>query len=258
MNEKTQEVLGWLQTTILEVWQGDRFKEWLLFMAKFHSYSARNALLIMTQRPDATMVAGYRKWQGMGRQVKKGEKGISILAPIRRKRETEDGEEDVVGGFRVAKVFDIAQTDGEDVPALAEPVEGDADALLERLVDLVAAEGLTLHTDTEKGYYSRSRQEIGIPAGSTLERAKILAHELAHHHTPPGCVRAPEEVIAEASAFVVMTAHGYDVELPAAEYVAVWATRMDLDGLTECAVAIQQIADTLLQKVRPGVAVAAG
>src|SRR3712207_5497160 len=107
--------------------------------SKFHRYSFNNQLLIFLQRPDATLVAGFRRWQELGRQVRKGERGISILAPCRYRAKIEDehGDEQTVHrltGFRVAYVFDVGQTEGE-------PIE-DLDAVRPKLLEGEAPEGL--------------------------------------------------------------------------------------------------------------------
>lgn len=107
----------------------------LQVVSKFHRYSFNNHLMIFMQRPDATVVAGFNRWKSLGRFVKKGEKGIAIFAPCKYKTVVEDqaGEETSllqVGGFRVVYVFDISQTEGEDLPDLdvVRPTLLDADA----------------------------------------------------------------------------------------------------------------------------------
>ena len=132
-------ILKSLETGVENIFTGDKYAQYLQTMSKFHRYSFNNTLLIAMQRPDATLVTGYRNWQTMGRQVKKGEKGITILAPapIKRKKEQEildqnnkpllDGNgkpkteevEVVIPHFKPTTVFDISQTDGEPIETLA-------------------------------------------------------------------------------------------------------------------------------------------
>src|SRR5690242_4478341 len=105
----------------------ETFGAWLRARSAFHDYSFNNTLLIVSQRPDATQVAGYRTWQKLGRQVRKGEHGIRILAPCVVKRETDEGEERSAMFFRTVSVFDVSQTDGEPLPELEyRSLEGDA------------------------------------------------------------------------------------------------------------------------------------
>src|SRR5438034_10369906 len=119
----------------------ETFAAWLRARAAFHDYSFANVCLIVSQRPDATRVAGYKTWQKLGRQVRKGEHGIRILAPCRVKVAEADQHADKrdayrVVGFRCVSVFDVAQTEGEPLPELEyRPLEGDAPA---DMVDLLA------------------------------------------------------------------------------------------------------------------------
>ena len=127
---------------------------YLSVTARFHKYSWTNCLLIAMQRPNATHVAGFRAWLGLGRHVRKGEKGIAILAPIitKRKRDTKEQQQDdssstpkhsAISSDSAVVVFDIAQTDGQDLPELA-TVKGEPKQYLERLKALVASHAIAL------------------------------------------------------------------------------------------------------------------
>ena len=109
-----------LEQGVKDVFTSDKYIEYLRFMSKFTSYSFNNTMLIFLQKPDASLVAGYKSWQQKGRQVRKGEKGITILAPCPHKKEveTEDGEKQTISwtSFRAVSVFDVSQTDGEELP----------------------------------------------------------------------------------------------------------------------------------------------
>src|SRR5690625_4915918 len=107
-----QAALERLQTAVFDLLTSDGWIKALRFRAQFHSYSFFNSLLILSQLPTATLVSGYRKWKEMGRQVRKGERGIRILAPMLRK-DPDDEERKVLTGFREVSVFDVSQTDGE-------------------------------------------------------------------------------------------------------------------------------------------------
>jgi antirestriction protein ArdC len=127
-----------LTEAVQSIVPGEDWERMLRTAAKFHRYSFHNQLLIFLQRPDATLVAGFRRWQQLGCHVRKGEKGIAIFAPCsyRTKVETEDGEEQTlqsIRGFRVVYVFDISQSEGEELP--------DLDAVRPKLLDAAAPEG---------------------------------------------------------------------------------------------------------------------
>ncbi len=161
---------------------------YLQTLSRFYSYSAHNCALIALQRPDATRVAGYRAWQALGRQVKKGAKGIAILcpAPIRAKADT--GEDTVIAlRFRIGYVFDVADTEGDTLPALTvHAVAGDRyDALLGHLTAIATRGGLSvafkprLVQDANGVSYGDGRIELkqGNPSGNLC---KTLIHEWAH------------------------------------------------------------------------------
>src|SRR5215218_5239024 len=137
-DERLAAVLATLERGVEAMLTSDGFAAYLRAMARFPGYSARNVALIHAQRPDATRVLGYRAWQALGRQVRRGERGIRLLAPYRRTIGDTKGEGDeagderatVITGFGVATVFDIAQTDGEPLPAPTAPrlLAGDSPA----------------------------------------------------------------------------------------------------------------------------------
>ena len=116
LRRRIDDSLDTLARAVDDVRASESFRRYLDVQAKFHHYSWRNTMLIAMQRPDATQVAGYRAWQKLDRQVRKGEKGITICAPCPWKRETDDGETEQGIFFRGVCVFDIGQTDGPDLP----------------------------------------------------------------------------------------------------------------------------------------------
>src|SRR5690554_1322316 len=119
---KHNEALATLQTKVADMLNSNTWKEALAFRKNFHQYSMTNVLLIWAQKPDATQVAGYRKWQELGRQVRKGEKSLAVLAPIIVKdKDSDDPNARKLVGFKTARVFDISQTDGDDIPTLPTP-----------------------------------------------------------------------------------------------------------------------------------------
>lgn len=138
--EKRQEALNVVQAGLKELnqalrrGQSEQMRRYLSAMARFHRYSYGNVLLIFSQMPEATHVAGYRAWKELGRSVKKGEKGIGIIAPFAYKQADEDTSETerTIRGFRVVHVFDVSQTEGDELPELA-TVEGDPGENLRRI-----------------------------------------------------------------------------------------------------------------------------
>ena len=244
----------------------ETFGAWLRARATFHDYSFGNVCLIVSQRPDATQVAGYKAWQKLGRQVRKGEHGIRILAPCRVKAsETAEagGERDVyrVVGFRVVAVFDVAQTDGEPLATLDyRPLEGDAPAEMVELLEKVAANaGLRIEYRTPEiagahGYLRRSESLIVIDSDqSPAMRAKVLAHELGHYYDPTladspdlyAAHRGDCEAVAESVAYVICAHFGIDAGPSAVGYVAGW-TDGNADRVRDLAERIDHAAAAIL------------
>lgn len=234
---------------------------YLEFAATFHNYSLNNLLLILCQRPDATRVAAYRKWQSLGRQVRKGEKSIGIFAPMVRKSEDADGKERrYVSGFRIVSVFDVSQTDGDALPEdVTRPtlLDGEApEGLWESLAGVVAEHGYTLRLGPsehgENGYTRPSDKVIQVTEGlSAAQSCKTLAHEIGHMllHTEDATLcadalahRNVAEVEAESIAHLVMAEHGIPTETYSLPYIAGWS-----DGKTEI---IAVTADRVLKTSR--------
>ena len=240
----------------------ETFAAWLRARATFHDYSFGNICLIVTQRPDATQVAGYKGWQKLGRQVRKGERGIRILAPCRIKAADDDGGDAFrVVGFRSVAVFDVAQTDGEPLPELEyRPLAGDAPTELVELLDKVAANaGLRVEYRTPEvagahGFLRRSESLIVVdPDQAPAMRAKVLAHELGHYFDPVlasdpqlyGGHRGDCEAVAEAVAYVVAAHFGLDAGPAAVGYVASW-TDGNADRVRDLAERIDTAAAAIL------------
>ena len=197
---RVEEALERLESGVTWILDGEEFKRYLSVAARFHRYSANNCLLILMQRPDATRVAGYRVWQQLGRQLRKGEKGIKILAPISRKVKSEADEDEETGeavralvGFKTTTVFDISQTDGEELPEAPRPGDLDpqegaqiAGKVYEGLSRFCEAEGVAVDLEErrrgEYGSYQRRERRITLNAALPVtEKTTTLAHELAHH-----------------------------------------------------------------------------
>ncbi len=240
--------LDTLAEAVDEVRASDIFRRYLDVQAKFHRYSWCNSMLIASQQPDATQVAGYRAWQKLGRQVRKGERGIAIFAPCPWKREnTDTGEEESGMFFRVAHVFDVAQTDGDELPTVDVPtIASAADDLLDSLKTVASKRGIavafTAQPGTRMGVSMHGSVEVA-PDHPTGQQAKTLAHELAHealHWEDRGpLTRSIAELEAESVAYVVCAHVGLDVEVRASRYIALW------DGDSKALRAsLERIADT--------------
>lgn len=246
----------------------ETFKQFLAMQARFHRYSWHNSILIATQRPDASQVAGYRTWQSLGRQVRKGEKGIAIIAPCPFKREVKksEAEAQTIDGifFRVVHVFDIAQTDGEDLPTVEVPtVEAMADRLLADLFRVAASRGIRVDfRPLTSGAFGVSKSgAIDVDnRHASGQQAKTLAHELAHealHWNIEGPItRNIAELEAEAVAYVVCVHFGLDVELRASRYIAVW--QGDSKGLRGSMDRITKTAREIIDSIESGSEAAMG
>ncbi len=220
----------------LRAGKSEELTAYLAAMGRFHRYSFTNMMLIVSQRPDATRVAGFSAWKKLNRFVKKGEKGIMIIAPmIRPKSEDDDDKKNAIRGFRAAYVFDIAQTEGDDLPAPLE-ASGDPGAFTARLTDLYSALGITLvEVDDLGGALGRSSGgRVEIQAGlCPAEHFQVLVHELAHEqlHQVKGVerpVKMVRELEAEAVAAVVSSAIGLDAIRSSADYIQLYSGDVEL------------------------------
>jgi antirestriction protein ArdC len=227
---------------------------YLKAIGRFHRYSLHNVLLIASQKPEASYVAGFRTWNQLGRFVKKGEKGILILAPIvRRKSENEDEREEStsIAGSRAAYVFDVSQTDGKELPHIG-MVQGDPREYGERLHTFVHAQGISVEYSSEiapaRGTSSGGHITL-LPGQSPAEEFSTLAHELAHELLHRGDRRGStsrriRETEAEAAAFVVCHAVGLETGSAACDYIQLW--NGDAQLLTESLGHVRQAASQML------------
>ena len=213
------------------------WEQWAQTYAKFPRYSPGNVLLIMSQRPDATMVAGYHAWQGLGRQVQHGEHGISILAPLIKKapdpeRPSEPPKARLIG-FKAATVFDLSQTQGRDL-ALPDPapVQGDRlHALLHALIASAVPVPVSFAPLADAfGVWSPTEQRIQIKADADPnQQLKTLFHEWSHSigvQTPEQAQTrhvGTEEITAETTAFILSRSVGLDTAEYSQGYVASWS-----------------------------------
>jgi len=220
----------------LEQGHSEGLTSYLTAMGKFHNYSFGNILEIARQKPDATRVAGLYAWNQLGRNVRKGEHGIRILAPvigIRRKKDSE-AEKDirtqnqgVLVGFRSAYVFDVSQTDGKELPELSGKVSGDVGERRERLIDFTIAQGIQLEFKESIAPalgVSYGGKIVLFPGQSTAEEFSTLVHELAHEmlhkaERRTATTKIVRETEAEAIAFVVGQTIGLNTGRASADYI---------------------------------------
>lgn len=237
-----------LHDGITTLTSGEDWQRYLAVAARFHRYSFLNTLAILTQRPDATRVAGYQRWQTLGRQVRRGEHGIRILAPCTYRTTTDDpstadrvsddnATRTVLRGWKVARVFDVSQTEGDPLPEVPVAVlDGDAPAgLRDQLAGLIRAEGFTFilgplpeHPGAFGVTHHLARTVIVRGDVPPAQQAKTTAHELAHvllhgEHRGTDFDRSRAEIEAESVAFVVCAASGLATGAYSFGYVASWS-----------------------------------
>ena len=267
--ERLREITDGIEQGIKELFESEKYMRYLSVMSRFHRYSVNNTMLIYMQKPDATLVAGFSKWRDtFHRTVKKGEKGIQILAPIPYKKKVETEKVDAAGQpaigpdgkpmkeiqeidatlFRVAYVFDVSQTEGKELPTIGvAELGGDVvnyDKMLEGLRQVSPVPiGFEEIAAGAKGYYSPAESRIAIQQGmSELQTIKTAIHEIAHaklHAVTPDEKAAPEdkkdrrtkEVEAESIAYTVCQHFGIDTSDYSFGYVAGWSSGKEMKEL---------------------------
>jgi antirestriction protein ArdC len=239
--------------------RNETLQKYLDAMSRFHQYSWSNSLLIAMQMPEATYVAGFRRWLELGRHVRKGEKGIGIVAPMAYRQRDEGSSSDdsdaVIRGFKVVHVFDVSQTEGEELPQLA-AINGNADGLLPALENVVRKSGIgLLYEELPPGTKGVSRKgEIAIASGLTpAERFAVIAHELAHEwmhdkEARQGLPRTVRETEAEAVSYVVCRSFGFDCSTRSSDYIQMY--RGDKDTLMSSLERIQRTACRMIESLQ--------
>lgn len=288
--QQMKEITERLEQGVKDIFTSEMYTTYLRTMAKFHNYSFNNTLLIAMQRPDATLVAGFQAWKNkFNRYVKKGEKGIQIIAPapIKEVEEREKIDKDtglavlnengepeierveyVVPRFRLTTVFDISQTDGEPIPSLevnelTASVKGYA--LLTAAIEQVSPVPMRFDeiAGDAKGYYSDVDKEICIQVGmGESQTIKTMIHEVAHamlHNSDLMKQRGEEkdrltkETEAESIAFTVCSALGIDTSDYSFPYVASWASGKEMKELKDSMDTIRLTAADFLEKLEAAV-----
>jgi antirestriction protein ArdC len=252
--EKRSEQREQVERAVRELLTGDGWRRWAETRATFHDYSMGNCMLIAMQRPDATQVAGFKSWQTLGRQVRKGERSIRIMAPmVVKDRQAEDDDATRVL-FRAVPVFDIGQTDGEPLPEPpCEPITGDShERYLEPLKDLARSMGIAVYeyepTSAAHGFYDEKGKRIVISTDLAPNgKVRTLIHELAHAHgvTYKDYSRGEAEVIVETAATIVCGSLGLDTSGESIPYIAGWGESGDLDAIRKHAETVDTIARSI-------------
>ena len=272
--EQVNEIMEQLEKGVTELFESEKYKEYLTCMSKFHSYSLNNTMLIAMQKPDATLVAGYNAWRDKhGRIVRKGEKGIKILAPYTYKVEVDievEGENPKKvekRGFKPTYVFDVSQTEGKDLPTIVvNELSGDVndyDKLFRalRLVCPVRVDFEDIGTGA-KGYYNTTEKRIALKTGmSQIQTIKTLAHETAHAMLHSKEAMDPDhpvdqrtrEVEAESVAFTVCKKYGLDTDDYSFGYIAGWSSDKDAKELRSSLERIRATADKMITGINKSI-----
>jgi antirestriction protein ArdC len=265
------ELLATLADGVAELTNSTAWRAWLDVQRRFHRYSWGNTLLIAAQCPDATRVAGFHAWLRLGRHVRKGEHGIAILAPVvprLRVVDADSGDERWVAGrphaFRVAHVFDVSQTDGEELaaPPVTRLEGGDPKDWYTQLRDVAHGLEFTVEEDylpdDVNGDCNHALRRIRIEVrNGQCQQVKTLAHELGHailHADRAGLCREQAELEAESVAYIVCAGLGIDTSEYSFGYLAVWAGggEQARRAIAESAQRIQTAAHRVLDAVTPG------
>ena len=270
--EEVKAITEKLEKGIQDLFESDNFKNYLKTLSKFHHYSLGNTILIAMQKPDATLVAGYTSWQkNFQRHVKKGEKGISILAPTPYKKKVEvekvdpatgdkakEIQEIVVPAFKVVNVFDVSQTEGKELPSIGvNELTGDVahfDKVLESLKRScpVPIEFEEIRNGA-KGYFQAAENRIAVQKDmSQVQTVKTFIHEMAHqklHSDDPELSRNAKEVEAEAVAYTVSQHFGIETSDYSFGYIAGWSKGKELAELKDSLDRIRTAADELITDI---------
>jgi hypothetical protein len=244
----------------LNAGQSDMLAAYLRIMARFHNYSFGNILQIARQRPAATHVAGFGKWKELGRFVKKGEKGIQILAPVTGYRRKEELEQEtdakparILIGFRAVYVFDIEQTEGAELPEFGRAITGEVGGNRDRLIAFLDGQGIRLEFSENiapaLGVSYGGRIAL-LPGQSKAEEFTTLVHETAHellHKAERRTMTTAvvRETEAESVAFIVGQAVGLEMGTASSDYIQLYHGNASL--LAESLEVVQRTASTILR-----------
>ncbi len=289
LQNQVKEITDKLEQGLKELFESEKYKLYLNTMSKFHNYSFNNVLLIAMQKPDASLVAGYTAWKNIHhRQVKKGEKAIKILAPapytiksirdkldpITNKPVLDDNGKAVQEeieikrpAFKVVNVFDVSQTEGEELPTIGvDELTGDVEKYSQLFNAIESISPVPVAFEKIRGgahgYYHLSEKRIAIDEGmSQLQNLKTLIHEISHaklhdidHNKPTKqqkdqIDRRTREVQAESIAYTVCQHYGLDTSDYSFAYVAGWSSGRELAELKESLDIIRATASEMINGI---------
>ena len=286
--EKLKEITDRLEQGITELFDSERYKEYLKVMSKFHNYSFRNTVLIAMQKPDASLLAGFSAWKNnFERNVMRGEKGIKIIAPSPYKIKQEmqkidphtqkpiigkDGKpvteekEITIPAYKVVSVFDVSQTEGKELPDIAvDELTGDVDRYKDFFAALEKTSPVPIAFENigggSHGYYHLEDKRIAINEGmSELQTLKTAIHEIAHaklhdidlnapKDEQPRVDRRTREVEAESVAYTVCQHYGLDTSDYSFGYVAGWSSGRELSELKSSLETIRSAAAEIINSI---------
>ena len=286
--KRLDEIMEKLEQGVKDVFTSDKYVKYLSTMAKFHDYSFNNILLIAMQRPDATLIAGYQAWKkNFGRNVMQGEKGIRILAPspykIKQNVEKKDSvtgktligndgkpvmeeKEVTIPAYKVVTVFDVSQTEGKELPTIADELTGDVKQYEDFFAALERTSPVPIGFEKIKGgahgYYRLDEKRIAIDEGmSELQNLKTAIHEMAHakmhdidlNASPEQQQARPDrrtrEVQAESVAYIVCQHYGLETSDYSFEYIATWSSGREIAELKESLTVIRNTASELIKDI---------
>ena len=287
--EKLKEITDRLEQGIAELFDSERYKEYLKVMSKFHNYSFRNTVLIAMQKPDASLVAGFSAWKNnFERNVMRGQKGIKIIAPSPYKIKQEmqkidphtqkpiigkDGKpvteekEVTIPAYKVVSVFDVSQTEGKELPDIAvDELTGDVDRYKDFFAALEKTSPVPIAFENieggSHGYYHLEDKRIAINEGmSELQTLKTAIHEIAHaklhdidlnapkDEQQPHVDRRTREVEAESVAYTVCQHYGLDTSDYSFGYVAGWSSGRELSELKSSLETIRSAAAEIINSI---------
>lgn len=284
--DRLKEITDRLEQGVTELFESERYKEYLRVMARFHNYSFNNTLLIAMQCPGATRLAGFQTWKKFGRHVKKGEKGIKVIAPAPYKTTITVGKSDphtlqpilgadgkpvkeekevVVPRYKVVSTYDVSQTEGKPLPTIATPLMGSVDSFDDFIAALEQVSPVPIGFEdisgSAHGYYNPMEKRIAVREGlSEQQTLKTLVHEISHaklHDVDlskpkdecPQIDRQAMECQAESVAFTVCQHFGMDTSGYSFGYVAGWSSGKELKELRSSLEIIRNTAAEIIDGV---------
>lgn len=284
--DRLKEITDRLEQGITELFESEHYKEYLRVMSRFHNYSFNNTLLIAMQFPGATRLAGFQSWKKFGRHVKKGEKGIKVIAPAPYKTTITVGKNDphtlqpilgtdgkpvteekevVVPRYKVVSTYDISQTEGKPLPEIASTLTGSVDSYDDIMVALEQISPVPIGFEdisgSAHGYYSLADKRIAVQEGmSEQQTLKTLIHEISHAKLHDYDLKAPTderpdidretmECQAESVAFTVCHHFGLDTSGYSFGYIAGWSSGRELKELCSSLEIIRDTAADIIDDV---------